>query len=170
MTYVKFILGGKTDNLPGFNGQFQKATLKLGPGAFVDKVEQLKELKDEILGVKPVSAALLQPSTVKVVDQIPQKTAPQNKTENPVEYKVVTTQEKAFPEEYAVSGWFKKTGNYTEDVHFVFRLTSNNQAENTDKEKLGDRTLALFAHKSEVYQFATYTVKNLNGEGNPNVV
>ena len=90
--------------------------------------------------------------------------------EDPEEYKLVGGGDKAFAVEYSVSGWFKKTDEYRADVHNVFRLTSNNKPENTDDKKLGDRTLAAFAHRAEILILATHTYKNLNGEGSPNVV
>ena len=38
--YLKFMLSGKNLHYPGFNGVFAKVQYRVGPGAFVDSVEQ----------------------------------------------------------------------------------------------------------------------------------
>ena len=52
----------------------------------------------------------------------------------------------------------------------MFRVTINGKQDNGDAAKLGDRTLAVFAHRNLYYHLTTYTYTNLVGAGNPNVV
>ena len=58
-----------------------------------------------------------------------------------------------------------------EPWHLAFRLHINKELENKNAERLGDRTLAVWASPSNdgIYAFATYTYTNLNGAGNPNL-
>lgn len=86
------------------------------------------------------------------------------------EYKQIGGGDKAFPHEYAVAGWFKWTGDYNADWHLIFRLTTNNKPDNSDYQKLGDRTLTVFANRGGFYHFPTYTYTNMNGGGNANQV
>jgi hypothetical protein len=86
------------------------------------------------------------------------------------EYPIVAEKENVFPNEYAVSGWWKWDGTFASDWHMLFRLTINGKADNADYQKLGDRTLALFANIGQFYHFPTYTYTNMVGEGNANLV
>jgi hypothetical protein len=75
--------------------------------------------------------------------------------------------------EYAVSGWFKWTQFEAEmnTWHAGFRLASNTGEDNTNKDKMGDRTLGLFVGgpaTDNILGFVTYTYTDLNGNGNPN--
>ena len=58
-----------------------------------------------------------------------------------------------------------------ETQHLAFRLHINKELENKYAERLGDRTLAVWASPRShvIYAFATYTYTNLNGAGNPNL-
>jgi hypothetical protein len=85
-------------------------------------------------------------------------------------YTVVGGDDKAFPLEYSVSGWYQWSGAFTADWHLVFRLTINNKADNQDYQRLGDRTLTIFANKNNFYHCPTYTYTNMNAAGNANVV
>lgn len=44
------------------------------------------------------------------------------------EYRVVNTEDTAFPHEYSVSGWWRWTGPYVGAWHNVFRLTANDKS------------------------------------------
>jgi hypothetical protein len=67
-----------------------------------------------------------------------------------------------FPEEKAVSGWFKWQLPIPGAGWFsVFRLTHNDPASLTDANKLGDRTLnCWYGANFRKYYFFTYTYTN----------
>lgn len=76
-----------------------------------------------------------------------------------------------FPQEYAVSGWFK-WHSVTDQAswHSAFRLTINNLTTNQNSKLLGDRDLALFIgneKKDSIMAFTTYTYTDSFGGGNP---
>ena len=85
------------------------------------------------------------------------------------EYRVIGGDDKAFPTEYSVSGWYKWVGPYTADWHLVFRLTMNNKPDNTDASKHGDRDLTIFANRNLNYYPCTYSYANMNAGGNTNI-
>lgn len=41
INYLKFVLGGKQFEYPGFNGQLTKLVYRVGAGAFIDTIDQL---------------------------------------------------------------------------------------------------------------------------------
>lgn len=164
-TYLRFILGG-TDkgNYPGFNGQFTRQVVKVGQGAFFDSAE------DVITYAKQCNPKPGKDCTEKVVQNVWKD----NKSFIVDERKpsaFVTDESAAFPEEYAVSGWFKWTGEDPQPYHLLFRLTQNQAEQNGNSQKLGDRTLAAFAsfEGEQSLLFATYSYTDLNNHGVPNV-
>ena len=58
-----------------------------------------------------------------------------------------------------------------EPWHLAFRLHINKELENKNAERLGDRTLSVWAspRSDVIYAFATYTYTNLYGARNPNL-
>lgn len=93
--------------------------MKLGPGAFVDTLQQFTTfLKAQGAIPTPSNATVV---TLKQVTD----TQPSQVNQGTEDYKVVGGGDQAFPTEYAVSGWFKWAGDYVADFHFIFRLTIN---------------------------------------------
>lgn len=72
-----------------------------------------------------------------------------------------------FPNEYAVVGWFKWIGGYN-GWHLLFRLTINGKPDNQDGSRLGDRTLAVWAHPGQFYHPTTYSYVNMFMGGDAN--
>lgn len=87
----------------------------------------------------------------------------------PEDFKLIAGGDQSFPPEYSISGWFKWQGIYSADNHLIYRFTINNKPDNLDDKRLGDRTLAVFASRSQFYTAATYNYTNMNGAGNPSV-
>jgi hypothetical protein len=159
ITYLKFILGGKQFNYPGFNGQIAKLAYNLGDGAFIDKLDGF----NKIVGTSPATIW----DSVVTANIIAEEPVRLEKKDE--EYLEVSGK-KPFPTEYSVSGWFKWDGEYKGDWHSVFRLTINNKADNADYRRLGDRVLTVFANIQEFLHFPTYKYTGMKGEGEANVV
>lgn len=82
-------------------------------------------------------------------------------------YKAVGDDKSMFPQEYAISGWFKWSPVAQAAWHNIFRVQIKTPS--TDN-FLGDRTLTLWlgAQEGGIYHFPTYTYSNMNGGGNAN--
>lgn len=52
----------------------------------------------------------------------------------------------------------------------LFRFTNNDKSENYDYQRLGDRTLAVWASKNELYQGTTYSYTGMAGQGDANIM
>lgn len=76
-----------------------------------------------------------------------------------------------FPEEKAVSGWFRWQLPIPRSGWFsTWRLTINDPATLTDHSKLGDRTLnCWYSADYRKYYFMTYSYTDNKGAGNPNI-
>lgn len=46
VAFLRFTLGGKHLDYPGLNGQFAMLALKLGQGAFIEELQQLKQFQE----------------------------------------------------------------------------------------------------------------------------
>lgn len=98
---MRFLLGGNDlSTYPGFNGQFTRPTLKVGPGAHLKEQADLQKYalscnpKPSPDCKKAGTVAVMKESKIFQVDD-----RPIDEFVSPTEY--------AFPEEYAVQGWFK---------------------------------------------------------------
>lgn len=86
---------------PGFNGQFDNLVLSIEEGAFIDNIDGIKALlKDN------------EPSPVtewdrRVVTQVVPKMQSFVPEQGDKQEIVVGGKKDAFPEDYAISGWFK---------------------------------------------------------------
>jgi len=118
--YFKFILAGNQFSYPSFNGIFKTVVYKIGPGAFIDNVDQFNAFFatqgvpttnwDKVITVSQVTDAI----NVPVPEEV---------------YTPIGGGDLTYPDEYSVSGWFK-TGSSLADWSHLFRLTLNNKADN----------------------------------------
>ena len=93
---MRFVLGGMDENrYPAFNGLFSKVVYSQKKGAFIDSVNQPKDLH----GVVPEFSVPLtnNKAVAGVIDRAP--------TVAPV-YSVIGDDKTKLPTEYAISGWF----------------------------------------------------------------
>jgi hypothetical protein len=162
VTYLKFILAGKHLSYPGFNGQFYNVNYRVGPGAYIDSIDQFNTW----LTSQGASPAIDWDRTVTLrqITGDPVGIKPGDASE---EYKQIGGGDNMFPPEYSVSGWFKWAGPYA-GWHLVFRLTTNNKADNQDASRLGDRTITVFDHPNQHYYPVTYHYANMNAAGDAN--
>ncbi|CAD8123997.1 unnamed protein product [Paramecium sonneborni] len=159
---LRFILGGNDLKLyPGFNGQFTRPVLKIGPGSFIGSPEDVQKYA---LSCNP----LPEPDCKKGrgVSNLIESTKEFNKGSEVTMF--VADNENQFPDNYAIGGWFLWTPTQQEDWHLAFRVTINGQKHNKNDQLLGDRDLTTFLSKTGSYHFATYTYDDNFGKGNPN--
>jgi hypothetical protein len=108
--------------------------------------------------------------TINVIDDVIQEF---KGNETPYdESKVVKVEGPLFPEEYAVSGWFRWAVPVDQSIwHTAFRLTTNDHWVNENAQLLGDRDLGLWIGNEKtnnIMAFATYTYTDIAGNGYPN--
>ncbi|CAD8193826.1 unnamed protein product [Paramecium pentaurelia] len=164
--YLKLIIGGSDLSIyPAINGQFTKATFKIGSTAFIDTIDKLNKYALEC-----------NPQPNEFCDQYDQQIVIENiqKFQEQQNFlsEIQSNSQTQFPNEYSVFGWFKWEPTKMELWHLAFRLHINKEETNKNDEILGDRTLAAWVSPSQngIYAMATYSYKNLDGNGEPNIV
>ncbi|CAK59383.1 unnamed protein product (macronuclear) [Paramecium tetraurelia] len=164
--YLKLIIGGSDlSKYPAINGQFTKATFKIGSAAFIDTTDQLNQYSLEC-----------NPQPQECCDQYLQQIFIQD-TQKFQEQRDLLPEMQSnsldkFPNEYSVFGWFKWEPTKMDQWHLAFRLHINKGETNKNDQILGDRTLAAWVSPSQdgIYAFSTYSYQGLNGNGEPNIV
>ncbi|CAD8058815.1 unnamed protein product [Paramecium sonneborni] len=160
INYLKFIFGGNDENrYPGFNGFISKIMITISK-------DNLLETKDQFI---EYISKLEQPK-VGLIDQITyeivQTEMERQESDDPID-KTLNDSNQQFPQEYAISGWFKWIGSQRSAWHNIFRVQI--QSPSTDI-YLGDRTLCMWLGSIEggVLHFPTYSYDDINTKSNPN--
>ncbi|CAD8162366.1 unnamed protein product [Paramecium octaurelia] len=164
--YLKLIIGGSDlSKYPAINGQFTKATFKIGSAAFIDTIDKLNSYS---LECNPQPQECCDQYLQQIFIQDTQKFQEQM---DPIP-EIPSNYQDKFPNEYSVSGWFKWEPTRMDQWHLAFRLHINKGETNKNDQILGDRTLAAWVSPSQdgIYALSTYSYQNLNGNGEPNIV
>ncbi|KAM3127221.1 hypothetical protein pb186bvf_020641 [Paramecium bursaria] len=129
--------------------QVPRAIFKGGYGSFYETPEKFENFACKCNLIPKVDCVMK-------AEVVPIPTSKKYELSSAVINEIVSPKENPFPIEYSISGWLVQ-------IHI--------KLENKNAERLGDRTLAVWASpiSDGIYAFATYTYTNLNGAGNPNL-
>ncbi|CAK86297.1 unnamed protein product (macronuclear) [Paramecium tetraurelia] len=149
---VRFTVGGKDNNrYSGFNVPNQVFSLILLVSC--NNIKSPIDLIPELITYKLVSNLQNRDPDTKEVDSI-----------------VGISNNPQFPQEYALSGWFKwEVPEQQKEWHIILRVKIQQPSHDL---ALGDRTFAAWVGQSSggIIHLATYTYTHLEGSGNANVV